>query len=299
MLSILDLHDLIPDDDAGVAWLEGVRWPDGRTCPRCDSTDTYETVSPMPYRCRPCARYFSVRTGTLMENSRLPVRKWVLALYLVVTHPKGVSSVQLGKDIGVCQKTAWFVLARIRKAWEEEGDSLLDGVVEVDETFVGGKNRNRHRHKRVKGRGTAGKIPVVGARQRGGRIAAQVIANTRQTTLERFVDGAIRDGSTVYTDDARAYSQLHTRYRHDTVRHSIGEYVRGDCYTNSIESTWAVFKRTYHGTHHWMSAKHLHRYVAELVGRHNTRHLPVLGRMATIVEGMEGRSLTWAELVRA
>ena len=266
-LSILALHDLIPDDITAQTWLEDVRWPDGRVCPRCGSDDTYRTERPLPYRCRTCVRYFSIRTGTVMANSRLPLRKWAWAMYLVVAHPKGVSSVQLGRDIGVCQKTAWFVLQRLRKAWEDEADGLLDGVVEVDETYVGGKNRNRHRHKRLPGRGVAGKTPVIAARQRDGPMAARVLADTKKASMTGFVRDHVRKDTTVFTDEASAYVSLKDRFKHDSVKHSGGEYVRGDVHTNSLESMWAVLKRTYHGTHHWILPKHLHRYVAEFCGR--------------------------------
>ncbi len=238
-----------------------------------------------------------------MEDSHIPIRKWLYAMYLVSTARKGISSIQLAKEIGVTQKSAWFMLGRIREACHLEGQ--LSGIVEADETYVGGKETNRHESKKLKlGRGTVGKSIVFGARSRSGETRAEVISNTDIATMSDAVHGAVSTGSQLYTDDHSAYKFVEG-YRHDSVKHSQKEYVRGDVHTNSIESVFALLKRGHYGIFHQWSKKHLKRYIDEFVFRLNAKNLPAflpneetcgINFIRLLVGGMEGRRLTYEAL---
>ncbi|MYB43812.1 MAG: IS1595 family transposase [Acidimicrobiia bacterium] len=298
-ITLMELSERFPTEESAVEWFEAVVWGDQRTCGHCDSTNTYEIKSgkPMPYRCRECKRYFSVKTGTVMAGSPLPVRKWVYAIYLDVTSLKGVSSMKLHRDIGVCQKTAWFMQQRLREAFSglvPEGEMV--GPIEVDETYIGGKERNKHAAKRQNlGRGPVGKAAIVGARDRHtGQVVATVVPNTRAATLQGFVEERRIPNAPVYTDGAIAYDGLANR---EAVSHSVGEYVRGEAHTNGMESFWAMLKRGYHGTYHRMSFKHLQRYVAEFAGRHNIREMDTIDQMIHVAAAMVGRRLMYQDLI--
>ena len=300
-ITLLELFDMFPDEASATDWFENTRWPDGmRPCPRCDSERTHEVKNrkPMPFRCSDCRKYFSVRTGSVLESSRVPLRKWVVAIYLMATNLKAVSSMKLHRDLGVTQKTAWFMAQRIREAWLDDVETL-DGEVEVDETYIGGKRKNMHAIDRAKleGRGASGKTPIVGAKDRStGRIRVRRIQRTDRQTLEGFVADTVAPGSTVYTDDHSGYRNLGERYHHQTVRHSIKEYVNEQAHTNGIESFWSMLKRGYQGVYHKMSFDHLHRYAVEFAGRHNVRELDTISQMVATANLMIGKRLTYDQL---
>ena len=296
-ITLVQLCDMFPTEDSARAWFESRLWPEVRFCPNCGSIRTHAAShNNMPYRCTDCRSYFSIKTGTVMHKSQVPLRKWAIAIYLHLTSLKGVSSMKLHRDIGVSQPTAWYMLQRIRKAWESK-EPLFAGPLEVDETYLGGKESNKHECKKLKaGRGTVGKSTIIGAKDRKtNKVKAKVVKGTDAKTLQSFVVAAALTGATVYTDDHKGYHGL--PFKHEAVKHSISEYVRDQAHTNGIESFWSMLKRGYHGTYHHMSPKHLGRYIEEFAGRHNVRELDTLDQMGWLAKRMAGKRLPYRELI--
>ena len=301
-MSVIDLFKMFPDNASARKWMEELRWPTGeRHCPVCGSlkTKTVPNEKPMPYHCGDCRKYFSVKTGTVMQSSKIGLQKWVIAMYLMSTSLKGVSSMKLHRDLGVTQKTAWLLAQKIRQGWLEGQDDSdkLEGPVEVDETFIGGKGRNMHKNKRPKGGGATGKSIVVGAIERDGDIRVEHVEGSDAQTLQVFIEQNVEQGSTVYTDKWKGYAGVSYNYEHEAVNHSIGEYVRGQVHTNGIESFWATLKRGYKGTYHKMSAKHLSRYITEFAGRHNVRDFDTIVQMEMLAKGFVGKRLRYKDLI--
>ncbi|MYH38553.1 MAG: IS1595 family transposase [Rhodospirillaceae bacterium] len=300
-MTLVQLFEMFPTEDAAREWFESVIWPTGRHCPKCGSMRTHKAAhKKMPYRCSDCRSYFSVKTNTTMQSSKIPLRKWAIAVYLCLTSLKSVSSMKLQRDIGVSQPTAWFMLHRIREAWGEDDGDPFDGPAEVDECYIGGKRRNMSNAKRRAlagtGRGAVGKTAVIGIKDRAtNQVRAEVITETDAETLQDFVEENTDEDATVYTDDAAAYRGMDRE--HESVRHSVSEYVRGMAHTNGIESFWSMFERSYHGTFHKISPKHLQRYVSEFAGKHNIRDSGTLAQMRDTVARLVGRRLLHRDLI--
>ena len=301
-ITIVELMDMFPTEEAATAWFEDVIWQGHRHCGKCGSTRTKDVpnAKPMPYWCTDCRSYFSVRTGTPIARSNVPLRKWAIAIYLCLTSLKSVASMKLARDIGVKQSTAWFMLHRIREAWTTENGGPFDGPVEVDETYFGGKRKNMSKAKRKEladtGRGAVGKTAVVGMKDRdSNKVTARVVEDTDAPTLQGFVGDHAAEGATVYTDDHGGYQGM--PFDHETVKHSVAEYVRDMVHTNGVESFWSMLKHAHKGTFHKISPKHLQRYVHEFTGKHNIRESDTLVQMRDTVARLVGRNLLYRDLV--
>jgi transposase-like protein len=296
--TLLQMMKAIPDEQTAIDHFTAIRWRDGAFCPHCGSTKVYHFSDQRTHKCGDCRKRFSIKVGTIFEDSKIEMRSWMMAIWLITSHKKGIASTALAKDIGVTQKTAWFMLHRLRFAARTQSfNRPLDGEVEVDETYVGGKASNRHKGDPKNGPGTSGKTAVIGAIQRGGKAVATVIRRPDTPTLDRFVHEFVAPTATlVSTDEHAGYRLLGRTYAHSVVRHSAGEYRLGDCHTNSIEGFWSLLKRQIIGIHHFVTPKHLNRYVAEVTWRFNLRDIGEGDRVNALLDQVSGR-LTYKELI--
>ncbi|MCY4617815.1 MAG: IS1595 family transposase [Chloroflexi bacterium] len=300
-ISLPELFKRFPDDEAADQWLVRIRWPNGICCPRedcgSDNVQIGTTHHSMPYRCRSCRKFFSVKTGTVMANWKLGAQIWVLALYLLNTRIKGVSSMKLHRDLGITQMSDWHLIHRIREVWNDINElPEFWGPVQADETWIGGLDKNRHKSKRHGRDWRKKRTPVVGVfDERTREVSAQVVEQVEARSVVGAVRARIRAPFTlVVSDESPAYNAF---IRHEWVNHSIGQYVNDMATTNGIESFWAVFKRGYHGTYHWFSHKHAQRYVKEFAGRQNWRAMDTEEMLEASVRPMVGKRLAYAELI--
>ncbi len=297
--TLADLNITFRDNQVALDHFKAIRWRNGEFCPYCGTTKVY-TLKENRYQCAECRNSFSILVGTIIENTKLPLRVWFGAIWLLTNHPKGIASTTLARVLGITQISAWFVLHRLRHAARTQSfNSPLSGTVEVDETYVGGKASNRHKHLRRKREGHAGivdKTPVIGAVERGGDVVARV-ANFGVGEAEHFIKEVISPSADLIVTDAHpAYAAMTDLPQHEMINHRIGEYVRGAAHTNTIESVWALLKRQIVGTHHWVSPKHLDQYVSEMTWRMNRREMSAQERINAFFSAVEGR-LTYKALI--
>lgn len=290
--SILELIKAFPDEQSCINHLEELRWNGNVISPFDPSSKVYKCKG-NKYRCKETGKYFNVRTGTFLDNTKVKLQKWFLAIWLVTSHKKGISSLQLAKDIDVTQKTAWFMLHRIRKCFGMDNDGELNNEVEIDETYVGGKNKNRHADKKIEGsqgRSAKDKSPVVGMVERHGKLIARKISDVGSETLTYNAVQHIKQTANVYTDEWLGYRNLKLIYDHAFVKHNSGEYVNGRIHTNTIEGFWSLLKRGIFGIYHFTSKKHLQQYVDEFVFRYNSRDNTETNRFNLMLANMETRT---------
>ena len=295
-ISLRELLQRFPTEDDCVTWLEEVRWQGTPVCPHCGGFENVSQPKSKKYTYwhKDCRKQFTVKTGTVMHSSKTSTQNWLIAMYMVLTARKGVSAMQLSKELGVQYKTAWYMLHRIREACAS-GSFKFSRVVEVDETYIGGKEKNKHESKKLHaGRGPVGKTAVVGIKERGGKVSAKPVSNVNKAMMEDYVGTHVTEDATIYSDEASVYDNISD----GRVNHGAGEYVRGDVHTNSIEAVWSIFKRSIHGTWHHVSPKHLGRYVNEATFRLNEGNCQVdtMDRMKALVASVGGRRIPYAEL---
>ena len=292
-ITLMELFRKFPDNETAEKWFESRIWRNSRKCPTCSNPDTVPARHPtMPYYCYMCRSHFSVKKGTVMERSHISYQHWAIATYLFATNLKGVSSMKIHRDLGITQKSAWFLVHRLRESLKTlAGVDSMDGPVEIDEVYLGGLEKNKHKEDKGKNRKTA----VVGIKDRStNKISAQPVSETTMLRLENFIESKTSKEAKKYTDENTSYGRLQN---HESVRHSVGEYVRGQAHVNGMESFWSMVRRGYDGVYHHISEDHLHRYINEFAGRHNVRSMDTIEMMGTVAENMMGQRLTYQALI--
>jgi transposase-like protein len=283
-MNIIEIYKKFPTQDDCINNLELVRWNNKPVCPYCKSTKQTSEKSSHRYHCNNCNTSYSVTVGTIFHHTHLDLQRWFLAISLVLNAKKGYSARQLGRDISVTKDTAWRILMQIRKAFIDDS-ALLEGIVEADETYIGGKNRNRHKDKKVEnsqGRSAKDKTPVIGVLERGGKIKAKKAKDTSSKTLTSFIKSNVKEGSTVSTDEWIGYKRISEKFNHLVVTHNSGVYVEGIAHTNTLEGFWSLFKRGIIGQYHQISNKYLDKYVDEFCFRYNNRNNTEIFQLAMI-----------------
>lgn len=275
-MNIIQIYKRFPTHVDCIKHLEQVRWNNIPKCPYCQSTKQSPVKTGLRYHCNTCNTSYSVTVGTIFHKTHLDLQKWFLAVSLVLNAKKGYSARQLGRDIEVTKDTAWRMFMQIRKALIEQHE-LMEGIIEADETFIGGKNKNRHADKKTEGgQGGADKTVVIGVLQRDGKVKAQKAKDRSGKTLSSFVNANVKKGSTLSTDEWRGYNGLSAKFSRLVVEHGAGQYVVGEAHTNTLEGFWSLFKRGIVGQYHQISVKHLDKYVDEFCFRYNNRKTPAI-----------------------
>jgi transposase-like protein len=292
--SVLDLIQAFPTEQSCIEHLELIRWNGNVISPFDPTSKVYKTKA--GYQCKNTGKNFNVKTNTIFDNTKLPLVKWFLAIWIATSHKKGISSLQLGRDLDITQKSAWFMLQRIRKCFGIENNNQLDNEVEIDETFVGGKESNKHANKKSANVMIGNKTIIVGMVEREGKLNAVKVENRQADTICPIVYSNIRETAKLYTDEHVAYNKLKNIYDHKFVKHAHKQYVDGRVHTNTIEGFWSLLKRGIFGIYHFTSKKHLQMYVDEFVFRYNTRTITASNRFDLMLGNMENR-LTYKELI--
>ena len=306
--SLPELLDFFKEEKNGIEYYEKIRWNGKPVCPHCKSEKPYRTNRGFKCSDKDCHKKFTVRVGTVFENSKISFRIWFAAIYLCTAHKKGISSVQLAIDLGITQKTAWFVLHRVREMLRDKAPQMLgkDKMVEADEAYIGAKEKNKHYNKRRSSKNPdltnegelyKAKKTVIGIIERDGKVVLKYVPSATKENMLTFIHKHVPKGSKIYTDEFRAYKQLNKRYSHATVQHALQVYVAGDVHTNTIENFWSVLKRGLYGIYHQVSDKHLERYLNEFASRFNTRKLATDARFELFLGQSEGR-LKYKNLIK-
>lgn len=303
--SILDLLKAFPDEQSCINHLESIRWEGSVVSPFDEESKVYKCAG-NKYKCKNTGKYFNVRTNTIFDNTKIPLQKWFLALYVFSSHKKGISSHQLAKDISVTQKSAWFMLHRLRYAFDHPnfkeivGSNDVDGGVEMDESYFGGKVKNMHTSKRKAIKNSTSpsiKTAVFGMVEREGNVVAQVVPDVKRETILPIVAESVPIGTMIHTDSAHIYTPLKAGFIHNVINHEKSEYVDGFCHTNTIEGFWSHLKRGVYGIYHHVSPQHLQSYVDEFSLRYNTRTLTTACRFDAILTNTSGKKLTYKTLI--
>jgi len=296
--NLIEVNDYFRDEDICRKYLANLRWNENPICPHCGYDKSYEYQNGKLYKCAKCRQQFTVKVGTIFEDSKISLKKWFTTVYLLTSHKKGISSLQLSRDIGVTQKTAWFMLHRIRYAIRTKSfNKPLSNIVEVDETYIGGKEEFMHKSKRDgKPKGPKGKTPVMGLLERKGKVVAEKIDAAKKDILLNRIHKYVEPNSIVVTDNYSPYTDLRIDYIHKIVSHSTGQYVNGIFHTNGIENFWSLFKRGFVGIYHNMSDKHLDKYLDEFEFRYNSRKLGEIERFNVFLQEIQGR-LKYKQLI--
>ncbi len=286
--SLYEFFEVFPDEQSVVDHLRAIRWKDGAFCPYCKSKRVMHFSDHRTHKCHDCRQRFSIKVGTIFEDTKLPLRKWFAAIWLITSHKNGIASTQLAKDLKITQKSAWFVLHRLRYAARTRSFSRpLVGTVELDESYFGGKDSNRHLKERKAG--LKPKTIVVGLLERGGEVRARTVKNAKARTIRGRVFDNVKDGSFLMTDEFRGHQTLVGPYNVNAVNHSAGEYARGPFHINTLEGVWSLFKRQVHGIHNHVSPKHLDAYLGEMCYRYSRRDLEECDRVNDLLGHVSGR----------